>query len=43
MDRGAWWAIVHEVAKSWTAFFIKQCQYMTRDKEAFLRYETNNL
>ena len=49
MDRGAWWATVHEVAKSWTVsyfcilFFIKQCQYMTRDKEAFLCYETNNL
>ena len=32
MDRGAWWAMVHRVAKSWThteATFSTQWQYYT--------------
>ena len=28
MDRGAWWAIVHGVAKSWTGLSDKHFQFM---------------
>ena len=25
MDGGAWWAVVHEVAKSWTIVYMYHC------------------
>ena len=25
LDRGAWWATVHEVTKSWTGLSIHEC------------------
>ena len=30
MDRGAWWATVHGVAKSWTRLSIHVCMYCDR-------------
>ena len=27
MDRGAWWATVHGVAKSWTQLSVQACKY----------------
>ena len=29
MDRGAWWAVTHGVAKSWARLSMHACVYMT--------------
>ena len=29
MDRGAWWAVTHGVAKSWAQLSMHACVYMT--------------
>ena len=42
MDRGAWWAIIHEVTKSWTQLKYHGMHALTQLASVWARLSTPN-